>query len=443
MALTHGSLIADTSFFHVDDSAETVHVRRFPSIFYSGIRTAMSEPAAAPLQLSSVQPAPPDAILGLTESFLADPRSDKMNLTVGVYKDDSGITPIMRAVKQAEQILIEGEKTKGYLPIDGMADYRNAVRDMVFDGKVPNERAAVVQAPGGTGALRVSAEFLADQFARPRVFLPTPTWANHGAIMNAAGLEAVSYRYLSADKTSLDLPGMLDDLSANARPGDVILLHACCHNPSGVDPDAQQWEQIAARITELKLFPLIDFAYQGFGDGLAEDSVGLHTMLRHVPECLVCSSFSKNFGLYSERTGAVVMMAADQAAASASVSQIKRLVRCNYSNPPRHGASIVATILGDEALRRTWKSELMEMRQRIHRLRESFVKGMQEVAPDRDYSFLLSQKGMFSFSGLSPMQVDQLRSEHGIYLVGSGRINVAGMAEDRIDWLCEKVAAVL
>ncbi len=401
-----------------------------------------SQPVAGSL-LAAVSPAPPDAILGLTEAFNGDDRRDKMNLSVGVYKDADGITPVMRCVKDAEQILVETEKTKGYLSIDGLPDYRDQVRRLVFGRDVTADQVAIVQAPGGTGALRIAADFIGSQFGSPRVWLPSPTWANHNAILSAARLPAETYRYLSGDRTSLDLTGMLEDLTDKAKPGEIVLLHACCHNPSGVDPDADQWKQIAEAIAAAKLFPIIDYAYQGFGDGLDQDSVGLKALLSVIPEAIVCSSYSKNFGLYSERVGAVGLVAADATTVAASLSQLKTIVRSNYSNPPRHGAAIVATVLGDEALTRSWKKELMEMRLRIHRLRELFVEGMKATTADRDYSFLLSQKGMFSFSGLTPMQVDQLRTEHGIYIVGSGRINVAGMNENRMDWLCEKIAAVL
>jgi len=404
--------------------------------------TVSTDPASAPL-FSHVSEAAPDAILGLTEAFLKDERSDKMNLSVGVYKDAQGVTPVMRCVKEAEKRLVDSETTKGYLSIDGMPDYRHHVRDLVFGDRIPSENIAILQTPGGTGAVRVAADFLASQFQPMRMFLPTPTWANHNSILTAAGLTCENYRHLSADKRSFDLEGMLEDLQSKTKPGDAILLHACCHNPSGVDPNQEQWEQIAKAIATAKLLPLVDFAYQGFGDGLEEDAVGLHHILRENPEALVCTSFSKNFGLYSERVGAVSLVATDADAAKASLSQLKRVVRSNYSNPPRHGGAVVATVLDDADLTSMWKEELTEMRTRIHRLRQLFVDGMKSTSPDHDFSFLLEQKGMFSFSGLTPMQVDELKSKHGIYIVGSGRINVAGMSEERMDWLCKAVAQVL
>ncbi len=392
-------------------------------------------------RLSTISTAPPDAILGLTEAFLADPNPNKMNLSVGVYKDASGTTPILRCVKEAEKRLVESETSKGYLGIDGSPDYRVHVRSLVFNGAIEAERMAILQSPGGTGALRVAADFLVSQLSPIRIWMSSPTWANHPAVFAAAGLPAETYRYLGDDRTSLDFDGMIEDLRSKPAAGDVVLLHACCHNPTGIDPTAAQWKEIATVIAEKQLLPLIDFAYQGFGDGLDEDAGGLRTILNAVDEAMICSSFSKNFALYSERVGAISVVAADADAAKASLSQLKKVVRCNYSNPPRHGGAIVATVLGDRQLTAMWKEELAEMRDRITRLRRHFVETMK--AKGHDFGFLLPQRGMFSYSGLTPMQVDQLKSKHSIYIVGSGRINVAGITEDKMDQLCDAVASVL
>lgn len=405
--------------------------------------TASESATSAAHRFDSIPLAPPDSILGITEAFAADPRADKMNLSVGVYKDAAGVTPVMKCVKAAEQKLVETEKSKGYLAIDGLPDFRNAVREMLLGDQIPADRVAVVQTPGGTGALRVAGEFLATQCSPTRVFIPNPTWANHTAIMRAAGLEVETYSYLGSDRRNLDFEAMLADLSDNARPGDAILLHACCHNPTGVDPTTDQWHEIAKLLANRGLIPLLDFAYQGFGDGLEQDAAGLRAVLEHCDEALVCSSYSKNFGLYSERVGAVALIAASPAATAAALSQLKVVVRANYSNPPRHGGAIVATVLADPELTTMWKSELEENRLRITQLREQFVAGMKQHPGAPDFSFLLSQKGMFSYSGLTPMQVDELRTKHGVYVVGSGRINVAGMNEKRMDWLCQVVADVL
>lgn len=394
-------------------------------------------------RFTDIATAPPDAILGLTEAFVADPNPDKMNLAVGVYKDASGQTPVLRCVKEAEQRLVNDEATKGYLPIDGIADYRDHVRALIFGDSVDAGRLAILQTPGGTGALRLMASFLTSQLAPVRVWVSNPTWANHASVFNAEGLPIETYRYLSDDRTSLDFAGMLDDLRAGAKPGDAVLLHACCHNPTGVDPSIDQWLEIAALIAEKGLLPVLDFAYQGFGNGLEEDKQGIQAIVDACDEAIICSSFSKNFGLYSERVGALSLLAADESGAKASQSQLKKLVRSNYSNPPQHGAAIVATVLSDPKLTELWKSELNEMRERIKNLRSQFVTTMKTTGAGHDFSFLLAQNGMFSFSGLNKMQVDQLKSEHSIYIVGSGRINVAGMSETRMDQLCEAIAGVI
>ncbi len=394
-------------------------------------------------RFADIQTAPPDAILGLTEAFLADKNPNKMNLSVGVYKDASGQTPVLRCVKQAERRLLETETTKGYLAIDGLPDYREAVRKLVFGDRVDAARIAILQSPGGTGALRIAAGFLASQLSPIRIWVPTPTWENHNAVFSSEGLPIESYRYLAEDRTSLDFDGMIEDLRTKTSVGDAILLHACCHNPTGVDPSSEQWKEISAVLAERQLLPVIDFAYQGFGNGLDEDTAAITAVLGACEEAIVCSSFSKNFGLYGERVGAMSLIASDGATAKAAQSQLKRVVRCNYSNPPRHGAAIVATVLADPGLTQQWHEELTEMRDRIKRLRQQFVETMKTAGSGHDFEFLLSQSGMFSFSGLNKMQVDQLKADHGIYVVGSGRINVAGMSEDKMGQLCEAVAKVI
>ncbi|QDV70880.1 Aspartate aminotransferase [Rosistilla carotiformis] len=391
----------------------------------------------------TIQTAPPDSILGLSEAFQKDPNPAKINLSVGVYKDTSGQTPVLRCVKQAEETLLKTETTKGYLGIDGLPEYRQHVHGLVFGEQVPASQVAVVQTPGGTGALRVAADFIATQLRPARVWLSNPTWANHNAIFAAAGVQVETYSYLNAEKTGLDFDSMLDDLKTKSHNGDVVLLHACCHNPTGVDPTAEQWAQIAEVVRERGLLPLVDFAYQGFGQGITEDAVGIRTLLETCDEMLVASSFSKNFGLYSERVGGLSLVAKNPEEATAAMSQLKCIVRTNYSNPPRHGGAIVATVLGNPELTATWHEEVAEMRDRIAAMRSQFVTQMHQRQSKRDFSFLLSQSGMFSFSGLNPMQVDQLRNEYAIYIVGSGRINVAGMTDENLPRLCDAVAAVL
>lgn len=395
------------------------------------------------LRFSSIPIAPPDPILGLTDAFAADANPDKMNLSVGVYKDASGQTPVLRSVKEAERRLVETEKTKGYLPIEGHADYRRHVRSLVFGDAVDADRIAVLQTPGGTGALRQAAAFMNAQVSPIRIWISNPTWANHNSVFASEGIPVEAYRYLAADKKSLDFDGLMADLRTSTRPGDAVLLHACCHNPTGVDPTIENWKEIASVLAERQLLPVIDFAYQGFGNGLDEDAASIRVILESCDEAIVCSSFSKNFGLYSERVGAVAVVTGDAATATAVQSQLKTLVRSNYSNPPRHGAAVVATILDHADLATMWRDELTQMRTRIKDLRKQFVDTMKTTGAGHDFAFLLDQNGMFSFSGLTPMQVDQLKRDHGIYIVGSGRINVAGMAESKMDQLCGAIADVI
>jgi aspartate aminotransferase len=390
-----------------------------------------------------IQAAPPDSILGLNEAFQRDPRKDKINLSVGIFKDAAGRTPVLQCVKGAEKKLLETEATKNYLPIDGLAEYGKGAIELAIGNAVSHDRVVAVQTPGGTGALRVLSDFIAGQLAGSRIWISLPTWDNHPSIFTAAGVDVETYPYLNAAKTGLDFEAMLAALRDGPKTGDVVLLHACCHNPTGVDPTASQWEQIAEVIAARGLLPMVDFAYQGFGDGLNEDRLGIEVLLKRCPEMIIASSFSKNFGLYSERVGAAILVAADPSAAQASLSQLKRCVRTNYSNPPRHGAAVVATVLGTTELNAQWHQELAQMRERISAMRQAFVDGMHDRQKVRDYRFLLSQKGMFSFSGLTPMQVDQLRSQHGVYVVGSGRINVAGITPDNLDPLCDAIASVI
>lgn len=391
----------------------------------------------------TVSAAPPDSILGITEAFNRDGNPQKINLSVGVYQDADGKTPVLKCVKEAESRLLENEATKTYLGIDGLPDYRQHVRQLVFGSQFPADRVAIAQTPGGTGGVRVACDFLADQFSMSRIWYSNPTWANHPSIFDAAGIEAHTYPYLNASKTGLDFDAMIEGLKSGPRSGDCVLLHACCHNPTGVDPTTAQWQEIAALLAEKNLIPMIDFAYQGFGEGLEADSGGLRMILQHCDEALIASSFSKNFGLYSERVGAVALVAKNAQQTANGLSQLKRIIRTNYSNPPRHGGAIVATVLGDPQLTQLWHEELDQMRTRIAEMRAAFVTKMKTHAPDHDFSFLLNQNGMFSFSGLSAMQVDRLKSEYSIYIVGSGRINVAGITPANIDRLCTSIAAVL
>jgi len=395
---------------------------------------------------SSLPLAPPDAILGLAEAFKHDPNPKKINLSVGVYKDEQGNTPILACVKEAERRLLASEKSKGYLSIEGHPEYAQRVQELLFGAGhevLKSKRAITAQTPGGTGSLRVAADFLKKHFPQAKVWLSKPTWANHAAIFTAAGQQTDTYAYLDASGRGLDFTAMLAALK-KIPAGDVVLLHACCHNPTGIDPTPAQWKEIAQVVQAQKVLPLIDFAYQGFGDGLVEDAGGLRELAIPGQELLICSSFSKNFGLYGERVGALTVVAADADSAHRTLSQVRTTIRSNYSNPPTHGAAVVATILGDAGLRQQWEQELAAMRERIHAMRRLFVETMRRKAPAQDFGFLANQKGMFSFSGLSNLQVDELRTKHALYVVGNGgRINVAGMTKENMEPLCTAIVAVL
>jgi aspartate/tyrosine/aromatic aminotransferase len=390
--------------------------------------------------------APPDAILGLMEAFQKDPNPKKINLSVGVYKDEQGNTPILASVKEAERRLLASEKSKGYLPIEGHPQYATLVQELLFGPGhevLTSRRAVTAQTPGGTASLRVAADLLKKHVPMARVWFSSPTWANHPAIFKAAGLAVEHYPYLDRTGRTLDFPAFLEGLR-RIPTGDVVMLHACCHNPTGVDPTLDQWREVARVVHERGLVPLVDFAYQGFGAGLAEDAAGLRALVQPGGELLVCSSFSKNFGLYGERVGALTLVAGDADAATRALSQLRIAIRTNYSNPPTHGAAIVAQILSDAQLRRQWEDEVAAMRSRIHEMRKLFVETMRQKAPRHDFSFLSQQQGMFSFSGLTNMQVDELRNKHAVYVVGNGgRINVAGMTRNNMDPLCTAIAAVL
>lgn len=392
-----------------------------------------------------VKTAAADPILGLTEAFKKDTRGNKINLGVGIYKTDQGETPVLECVKKAEQILLQNEKTKSYLNIEGLAAYASVVQQLLF-GKdseiVSGQRAATAQAPGGTGSLRIAADFMVKQLGVKRIWVSNPTWANHGNIFKAAGLEVVEYAYYDAANQSLDFDGMLASLS-QAQAGDAVLFHGCCHNPTGIDPTLAQWQQISELAAKQGVIGLFDFAYQGFGVGIEEDAQGLRTFAQHNQEFIVANSFSKNFGLYNERVGAVTLVAATQEIAQSAFSQVKSIIRANYSNPPSHGAAVVATILADEELTALWHSEVAQMRERIAQMRVLFVEKLAQYGAQGDFSFITRQCGMFSFSGLSKKQVETLKVEHGVYIVGSGRISVAGMTSSNIDDLCKAICKVI
>ncbi len=392
-----------------------------------------------------VQIAPPDPILGLTETFKADPNPDKINLSVGVYKDATGKTPILGTVKEAERRILEQEDSKGYLAMTGEPAYCTQVQQLLFgDGHeiIESKRAATAQCPGGTGALRVVGDYLHIVHPGAKIWLSNPTWANHNTIFTAAGLECEKYAYRDAETNGLDFTAMYESIKKIPK-GDVILLHGCCHNPTGIDPTPEQWSKIGDLLAKQGVLPLVDFAYQGLADGIGEDRAGLLELVKKSKQMFVCSSFSKNFGLYRERTGALTIVADDEKQANTVMSQVKLRIRYNYSNPPSHGGQIVAVVLSDPELKTRWIEEVAEMRSRINAMRHLFVKTLKAKGVDQDFSSIIEQRGMFSFSGLTKEQVLELREKYSIYIVDSGRINVAGMTPDNMDRLCEAIKSVL
>ncbi|MGZ6274151.1 MAG: amino acid aminotransferase, partial [Candidatus Limnocylindrales bacterium] len=372
-------------------------------------------------------------------------RAEKVNLAVGVYVDETGVTPVLGSVLEAERRLLEKAGAKGYLPIDGRPGFKNAVRDLVFAPDheiVSSGRSATAQTPGGTGALRVAADFLLQTGSSRTIWLSEPTWPNHPQLFTMAGFALRTYPYLDASGRFVDVGGMLGALRS-AVPGDVILLHGSCHNPSGVDPDAETWAAIANAVTERELLPIVDFAYQGFGFGLREDADWLTGLARPGLEFLVCTSYSKNFALYNERVGALTIVAADRDRAASALSHLKIAIRSNYSNPPAHGADIVETILTDPDLRARWEADLAVMRDRILGNRGALVEALVAANVPGDWDPIRRQRGMFALIGLTDEQVARLRAEFGVFVVGRGRINVAGLTAANLPRVVAAFKAVI
>jgi len=389
-----------------------------------------------------VDAAPADAILGLTEAFKNEENPLKVNLGVGVYKDNNNNTPILECVKLAEQFLLENEKSKSYLPISGDPVYSECVQKLLFGSDsvvIANKRAATVHAPGGTGALRVGADLLKKFRADAAVWVSTPTWGNHIGIFSQAGFSIEKYPYYNSSTKGLDFEDLLDCLQ-KVPAKDIVLLHACCHNPSGVDLSKEQWAEVAAVASSRGWIPFLDFAYQGFGDGPEEDRVAVVMMAEAGVDFFVASSFSKNFGLYNERTGALTIVSPSSEETSVAMSHLKATVRVIYSNPPAHGGLIVATVLSNSALYGKWTEELSTMKNRIVEMRTKLVDGLSSRGIDADFSYIKEQRGMFSFSGLNDDVVTWLREEKSIYVVGGGRINLAGLTSANIDYVCDSIA---
>ena len=393
----------------------------------------------------TIAPAPADPILGLTDAFKKDSNPKKINLGVGVYVDDSGNTPILTAVRQAEKVLWDTRTTKSYMPISGSPEYAEVVQDLLFGKGHPvvlEKRVRTAHTPGGTGGLRVGAELLKKYVPAARVWLSSPTWPNHKGIFAAAGFKTEDYPYYNAASHGLDFGAMCDTLKRVPK-NDIVVFHVCCHNPTGNDLSGDQWSEVAAIARAQQWIPFLDFAYQGLGEGIAEDRKGLLTMLGAGVECFVSSSFSKNFGLYQDRVGALTIVAADAQSAETAFSHVKTVIRVIYSNPAAHGGAIVTTILRDDELRSLWDQELGAMRQRIATVRSTLVGELKKRGTAMDFSFINRQHGMFSFSGLSDAQVAYLRDKKSIYMVGGGRMNVAGITSKNVDYLCDSIAEAI
>lgn len=394
---------------------------------------------------SDVQQAPPDAILGLTEQFKADANPKKVNLGVGVYQNEQGVLPLLRCVEEAERRLVEHPKAKGYLSIDGLPTYDTDVRELVFGAGSPlleEGRVVTVQALGGTGALKLGADFLRQVSPEAKVLISTPSWENHQALFTRAGFTVEKYRYYDAAAKGVDVEGMLADLRA-AEPGTIVVLHACCHNPTGYDLTADQWQQVIDAVLEAQLTPFLDMAYQGFSEGIDEDGAVIRAFAERVPNFFVSTSFSKSFSLYGERVGGLSIVCSDSDEAARVLSQVKIVIRTNYSNPPTHGAALVETVLGDPQLREQWVEELGQMRDRIKSMRSALVEGLRRAGVETDMSYITDQVGMFSFSGLNRDQMVRLRNEFGVYGTDTGRICVAALNPDNVDYVSESIAAVL
>ena len=394
---------------------------------------------------SAVAMAPRDPILGLNEQYAADPNPQKVNLGVGVYFDDNGKLPLLQCVQAAEKALMDTPTARGYLPIDGIAAYDNAVKALVFGADaepVTSGRVATVQAIGGTGGLKIGADFLHKLNPNAKVLISDPSWENHRAIFQNAGFEVDTYAYYDAAKRGVNFDGMLQSLRS-AAPGTIAVLHACCHNPTGYDITPAQWDQVIEVVKANNLVAFLDMAYQGFGHGIAEDGAVIGKFVAAGLNIFVSTSFSKSFSLYGERVGALSVVANDKEEAARVLSQLKIVIRTNYSTPPTHGGAVVAKVLTTPALRQQWEEELGAMRVRIKAMRQKLVDGLQAAGVQQDMSFMTQQIGMFSYSGLTKEQMLRLRSEFGVYGTDTGRICVAALNSQNVGYVCQAIAKVL
>ncbi len=394
---------------------------------------------------SAVEMAPRDPILGLNEQYNADTNPAKVNLGVGVYFDDNGKLPLLQCVQAAEKAMMDKPTPRGYLPIDGIVAYDNAVKGLVFGADsepVTSGRVATVQAIGGTGGLKIGADFLKRLNPNAKVLISDPSWENHRALFNNAGFEVDTYAYYDAAKRGVNVEGFLASLNA-AAPGTIVVLHACCHNPTGYDITPEDWDKVIAVVKAKNLTPFLDMAYQGFGYGIAEDGAVIQKFVAAGLNFFVSTSFSKSFSLYGERVGGLSVLCADKEEAGRVLSQLKIVIRTNYSNPPTHGGAVVAAVLNNPELRAQWEKELGEMRVRIKAMRQKLVDGLKAAGVKQDMSFITTQIGMFSYSGLTKDQMVRLRSEFGVYGTDTGRMCVAALNSKNIDYVCASIAKVI
>ncbi len=405
----------------------------------------MMAPVVAQLSpFAAIEQAPPDPILGLTDAFNADMNPKKVNLGVGVYQDENGKVPVLKAVREAEARWYGEESSKSYLPIDGVPAYNKQVQALLLGAEsslIAEGRAVTIEALGGTGGLKVGADFLKRFFPDSTVYISQPSWENHRALFESAGFRVETYRYYDAETHGLDFDGMVAALKGLAPRG-IVVLHACCHNPSGVDLDSAQWDAIVNLFRDSDLIPFLDFAYQGFGTGMEEDAYAVRAFAAAGISCLISSSFSKSFSLYRERVGALTILTSAAEESKRVLSQVKRVIRANYSSPPSHGGQVVALILADAELRSLWEKELREMRSRIARMRTLFVASLRSKGVRQDFSFIEGQAGMFSFAGLPLEAVRTLRGDYSLYIVDSSRICMAAMNERNMDYICEAIAKI-
>jgi aspartate/tyrosine/aromatic aminotransferase len=389
-----------------------------------------------------LQTAPADAILGLITEHRNDPRPEKIDLGVGVFRTAEGETPVLDVVKRAEQRIIDTQDSKAYIGTAGDPQFNAAMQDLGFGEAADAERTGTIQTPGGSGSLRVAASVILRAREDARVWVSDPTWANHIPLLAGAGLSLEPYPYYDTDQHTLRIDEMLDTLSKAPR-GDLVLLHACCHNPSGMDPTEEEWRAIADVLVERDLVPFVDMAYQGFADSLASDAFIVRHLVDRVPEMIVANSCSKNFGLYRDRVGSLSVVAADKAARDIVMSHVNNVVRTIYSVPPDHGAVVVATILNDVELKAAWRVELAEMRGRLREMRVLLNDALKARAPDHDFSHLVRARGMFCFLGIREAQVERLKKDYGVYMVGSSRINTAGITAHNVSHLADAIVATL